>query len=167
LPLFDYGRTQNRIRIEDARFQQTVVLYQDTVLRAAQEVEDGLTGFVKSREAAVFAGAATTAARRSADLAFVQYREGAVDFQRVLDAMRALLEEQTALAQSESDIATNLIALYKALGGGWELHQGQPVIPEAVRTEMEDRTNWHNLLTTPPPSSETTNVENREVPQHE
>jgi hypothetical protein len=122
---------------------------------------------VKSREAAVFAGAATTAARRSADLAFVQYREGAVDFQRVLDAMRALLEEQTALAQSESDIATNLIALYKALGGGWELHQGQPVIPEAVRTEMEDRTNWDNLLTTPPPSSETTNVENREVPQHE
>ena len=153
LPIFDYGRTRNRIRIEDARFQQSIVSYQDTVLRAAQEVEDGLTGYVKSREASVFAQNAADAARRSADLAFVQYREGAVDFQRVIEAMRALLAEENTLARTQSDIAVNLIALYKALGGGWEVHQGQPVIPETVRTEMENRTRWDDLLTEPPPQT--------------
>ena len=164
LPFFDYGRTRNRIRIEDARFQQALVNYQDTVLRAAQEVEDGLTGYVKSRESAVFATNAVDAARRSTELAFVQYREGAVDFQRVLDAMRALLQEENSLAQTQSDIATNLIALYKSLGGGWELNQGQPVIPEATRQQMEARTRWDDLLTTPP-SPEILNDTSREEPK--
>ena len=81
----------------------------------------------------------------------MQYREGAVDFQRVIDAMRSLLQEQISLVQAQSDIATNLIALYKALGGGWELQQDQPFIPEKTRSEMEARTNWGDLLSTPPP----------------
>ena len=162
LPIFDYGRTRNRIRIEDARFQQSIISYQDTVLRAAQEVEDGLTGYVKSREAFGFAQNAADAARRSADIAFVQYREGAVDFQRVLEAMRALLQEENVLAQTRSDIAVNLIALYKALGGGWELHQGQPVISDTVRMEMENRTRWDDLLATEAqPTPEILNDETR------
>jgi outer membrane protein TolC len=78
----------------------------------------------------------------SGDLAFVQYKEGAVDFQRVLDAQRSLLEEQNTLAQTRSAVATNLIALYKALGGGWEMTQGQPYIQERFKDEMKDRTDW-------------------------
>jgi NodT family efflux transporter outer membrane factor (OMF) lipoprotein len=169
LPIFDYGRTRNRIRIEDARFQQSLVAYQDTVLTAAREVEDGMTGYLKSREAAVFAENAATSARRSADLAFVQYREGAVDFQRVLDALRSLLQEQNALAQTQSAIATHLISLYKALGGGWELRQGQPVIPDSMRQEMEIRTRWDDMLSTPPASeaSETSNVSIPESSHHD
>ena len=62
----------------------------------------------------------------------MQYREGAVDYQRVLDAQRSLLQQQNSLAQTRSSVATNLIALYKALGGGWELRQGEPVVPEAI-----------------------------------
>ena len=54
----------------------------------------------------------------------MQYREGAVDYQRVLDAQRSLLQQQNNLAQSRSSVATNLIALYKALGGGWEARAG-------------------------------------------
>jgi NodT family efflux transporter outer membrane factor (OMF) lipoprotein len=162
LPIFDYGRTRNRIRIEDARFQQSLVAYQDAVLRAAQEVEDGLTGYLKSREAAVFAENAAASAQRSTDIAFTQYREGAVDFQRVLDALRSLLQEQNALAETRSAIATELISLYKALGGGWELRQGQPVIPDSMRQEMENRTRWDDLLSSPPPASETSNVNNPE-----
>jgi NodT family efflux transporter outer membrane factor (OMF) lipoprotein len=158
LPVFDYDRTKNNIRVEDARLQQLLVNYESVVLRAQQEAEDGVVGFVRSYQIAAFAQNAATSAQRSSDLAFIQYREGAVDFQRVIDAMRALLQEETTLAQAQSDIATNLISLYKALGGGWELHQDQPVIPERTRTEMENRTNWGDLLSKPP-APETLNTQ--------
>jgi NodT family efflux transporter outer membrane factor (OMF) lipoprotein len=149
-PLFDYGRTKNRVRIEDARYQQSIVSYQNAVLKAAQEVEDGLTGYLRSQEAAVFSQNAARAAARSAELAFIQYREGAVDFQRVLDAQRSLLEEENSVVRTRSSIATNLIAVYKALGGGWELRRGQPVLPESTQVEMSRRTNWGNYLAKPP-----------------
>jgi hypothetical protein len=84
------------------------------------------------------------------DLATTQYREGAVDYQRVLDAQRELLQTQNALVETRSSIATNRIALFKALGGGWEQRQSQPVIPEQMKEEMEKRTNWGNLLSTTP-----------------
>lgn len=160
VPILDYDRTRNRIRIEDARLQELLVSYEDVVLRAQQEAEDGLVGFVKAHEQAAFAQNATTAAQSSVDIAFVQYREGAVDFQRVIDAMRLLLQDEITLAQAQSDIATNLISLYKALGGGWELHKDQPYIPEKARTEMEERTNWGDLLSSPPPP-ETLNTQSR------
>ena len=149
-PLFNYGRIKNNVRIEDARFQQSLVAYQDTVLRAEQEVEDGMVGFLRSQEASVFAQNAADAAQRSVDLAFVQYREGAVDFQRVLDAQRSLLQEQNTLATTRSAVATNLIALYKALGGGWEIRQGQPFINDANQNEMEERTDWGDYFSKSP-----------------
>ena len=160
LPILDYDRTRNNIRIEDARLQQLLVNYRSIVQRAQQEAQDGVVGFVRAHQVAGFARNATTSAQRSTDLAFTQYREGAVDFQRVIEAMRSLLVEETTLAQAQSDIATNLIALYKALGGGWELHQGQPVITERARTEMEQRTSWGDLLQTLPPP-ETLNTQSR------
>jgi NodT family efflux transporter outer membrane factor (OMF) lipoprotein len=150
LPILNYDRTQNSIRVEDARLQQTLVNYEAVVLRAQQEAEDGVTGYVRSHQIAAFAQNTALSAQRSSDLAFIQYREGAIDFQRVLDSMRSLLQEETTLAQAQSDIATNLISLYKALGGGWEARQNQPQIPERTRTDMEKRTNWGDLLQTPP-----------------
>ena len=80
------------------------------------------------------------------DISLLQYREGAVDYQRVLDAERSLLQEQNTLAETHSSIATNLIALYKALGGGWELSDGQPFVAESTQHEMEHRTNWGNYF---------------------
>jgi len=145
-PIFNYGRIKNNVRIQDARFQQSLVSYQDTVLIAAQEVEDAMAGFLKAQETAVFEQNAVNAAQRSVEIAFVQYREGAVDYQRVLDTQRALLQEENNLAQARSSIATNLIALYKALGGGWELRKDQPIIPESTQAEMQNRTNWGRLL---------------------
>ncbi len=160
LPFFDYGRTRNSIRVEDARLQQLLTNYESVVLKAQQEAEDGVTGFVRSHEIAAFAQNAATAAQKSSNLAFVQYREGAVDFQRVIEAMRSLLEQETALAQAQSDIATNLISLYKALGGGWELHQAQSPIADSTRAEMEQRTNWGDLLVKPP-APEIVNTQSR------
>ena len=150
-PFFNYGRLVNGVRVEDARFQQLLVSYRDTVLKAAQEVEDALAGFLNSQQAMVFEQNAATAAARSVELALVQYREGASDYQRVLDAQRSLLDQQQSLAQSSSSASTNLIALYKALGGGWQLQQGQQVVPAETRHQMEARTNWGGVLSSPRP----------------
>ena len=149
-PIFNYGRLENNVRVQDARFQQLLVNYQNTVLKAAQEVEDTLTGFLKAQEAKVFEQNSVNAAKRSVEIALVQYREGAVDYQRVLDTQRALLQEENRLAETRSSIATNLIALYKALGGGWELRQGRPIVAESMQTEMQKRTDWGRLLPPPP-----------------
>lgn len=149
-PIFNYQRIENNVRIQDAVFQQLVVNYQDTVLRAAQEVEDSLTGFLKSHETKMFQENSVAAARRSVEIALAQYREGAVDYQRVIDTQRALLEEETNLARTLSSIDTNLIAAYKALGGGWELRIGQPLLPEGTQSKMQERTNWGGLLPAQP-----------------
>ena len=153
-PVLNYGRITGNVRVQDARFQQSLVQYQNTVLRAAQEVEDGLAGFLRSQEAAVSEQKAVTAAQQSVQLALKQYREGAVDFQRVVDTQRSLLQEQITLARTRSSVVTNLIALYKALGGGWELREGQPVVRDATRAEMQQRTNWGGYLSKPPPPAE-------------
>ena len=100
-PFFNYGRLTNGVRVEDARFQQLLVSYRDTVLKAAQEVEDALAGFLNAQQAMVFEQNAVTAAQRSVELALVQYREGAADYQRVLDAQRSLLQQQNSLAQTQ------------------------------------------------------------------
>ena len=148
-PILQYGRTKNRIRVQDALFQQTLVSYHNVVLKAAQEVEDALVGYLKSREALVSGQKAVDAARRSVDLAVSQYREGAVDYQRVLDAQRVLLQVENDLTESQSSIATNRIALYKALGGGWETRIDQPILPENILNQMKDRTDWGDMLSTP------------------
>jgi len=158
VPFFNYGRLLNGVRVEDARFQQSLVAYRETVLKASQEVEDALVGFLSAQQAAELEQNAITAAQRSVQLAIVQYREGASDFQRVLDAQRSLRQEQNTLAQSSSAVATNLIALYKALGGGWELRQGQPIVPEQTQQEMEARTNWGRVLTSPRPPETSTSA---------
>jgi outer membrane protein TolC len=148
-PFLNYGRIKNRVRVEDARFQQSLVEYRNTVLKAAQEVEDALAGFLNAQQAMTFELGATKAAQRSVEIALVEYREGAADYLRVLDAQRELLQQQNSLAETSSSIATNLIALYKALGGGWELRQGQPIVPEETKQEMSRRTDWGDELSRP------------------
>jgi NodT family efflux transporter outer membrane factor (OMF) lipoprotein len=150
LPLFNYPKILNNVRVEDARYQQTLLDYQQTVFRAAQEVEDGIVGFTREEEAVVFATNAVTAAQSAVKLALIQYREGAVDYQRVLDSERVLLQTQNTLARTQSSVVTNLVALYKALGGGWEYRAGEPVVADSVRKDMQQRTNWGRYFDKPP-----------------
>jgi outer membrane protein TolC len=146
----NYGRIKNQVRVEDARFQQVITTYQNSVLSASQEVEDGIVGFVKALEATSIQQQAVIAARRSAELSLIQYREGAVDYQRVLLADQTALEQDNNLVSLRSSAATNAISLYKALGGGWEMSLGQPFVPDDIRIEMQKRTNWGNLFSTQP-----------------
>ena len=146
----DFGRIKNRMRVEDARFQQALTTYQNSVLKASQEVDDSIVGFIKTLDATSAQQNAVTSARRSVELASLQYREGAIDYQRVLDSQRTLLQEENNLVSLRSNAATNVVSLYKALGGGWEMSVGQPFVPDAIRTEMENRTNWGDLFSTQP-----------------
>jgi NodT family efflux transporter outer membrane factor (OMF) lipoprotein len=148
-PFLNYGRISNSVRVQDARFQQLLVEYRDSVLRAAQEVEDAIAGFINAQKALVFEDGSVAAARRSVEISLAAYREGAVDFQRVLDAQRELLERQNSLVDTRASVATNLIALYKALGGGWESSEGKPTLPVELQVEMEERTSWGDLLPQP------------------
>ena len=90
-----------------------------------------------------------TAAQNAVKISLVQYREGSVDYQRVLDAQRTLLESQNKLTDTRSSAATSLIALYKALGGGWELRKEDAVVTESAKREMQNRTNWGGYLSNP------------------
>ncbi len=145
--LFNYGRIANNVRLQDARFQELLLNYQDTVLRAQQEVEDGLVEFLRGQERVVLLTQAVVAARRSLELALIQYREGATDFTTVLTALQALLGQEDLLAESLGDVPLGLIAVYRALGGGWEIREGKAFISTEVRQEMESRTDWGGLLT--------------------
>jgi NodT family efflux transporter outer membrane factor (OMF) lipoprotein len=144
--LFNYGRITNRVRVADARFQELVANYENTVIEAAQEAEDSMVSFLRSQDAVGFLADAVKASKRSVDLSMIQYREGLVDYQRVLDTQRFLSAQQDALVTTAGDVDLSLVALYKSLGGGWELRKGKEFVPEAIRAQMQSRTNWGKLL---------------------
>jgi NodT family efflux transporter outer membrane factor (OMF) lipoprotein len=144
--ILNYGRLTNQVRVQDARFQQLLLTYQNAVLKAQQEVEDALTAFLQSQARARSLAESVDAARRSFDLAVLQYRGGTTDFTTVLTAQQALLNEQDSLAVTLGDISRGLVSIYRALGGGWQLREGQDFVPASVKSEMAQRTNWGRLL---------------------
>jgi hypothetical protein len=89
-----------------------------------------------------------TAATRSVELSMIQYGEGLVDYQRVLDAQRFQAQEQDLLTFTQGSVLFNLIDTYKALGGGWESRVGKDFVPEEIKREMEERTDWGKMLST-------------------
>ena len=147
--IFNYGRIKNNVRIQDARFEQAVTAYQNAALAAAREVQDGLQGFLRTQEQVGYLERAVEASSIAAGLALVQYREGVADYTRVLNAQSALLQQQDALTSARGQVVSNLVATYKALGGGWQLREGNNYLGQDVIDTMEQRTDWGELLTTP------------------
>ena len=151
----DYGRLSNQVLVQDALFQQIYEQYQDTVLGAARELDDAAASFANGRIQIDILRDSVQAARRSVDIALVQYREGLVDFQRVLDSQRALFSQQEALVATQGGILQSLITVYKALGGGWHAGRTRPVVDDATAATMGLRRDWKNLLQAPlPPPAE-------------
>lgn len=144
--LFHYGRLKNEVRVQDARYQQTLLAYQNTVLNAAREVEDALGTLSKTVIQARFLLKSIETSQKSTELSMLQYQEGLADYQRVLDATRSLTTKQDQYAQTQGEIATSVVALYKAFGGGWQLKDRASVIPEEMQREMSKRTDWGTQL---------------------
>ena len=117
--IFDGLRNLNRIAAQEAATHQAYVLYERTLLLALGEVESAMVSYKYEQARRDALARATEAAQRSVELAETLYRDGLTDFQNVLDAQRSLAGLENALAQSRGQVAVNLVALYKALGGGW------------------------------------------------
>lgn len=122
--ILNYGRLVNNVRVQDARFQQLAYAYQNQVLDAGREVEDGIVVFLRSREQAAHLDASVVAASRTVEITTDQYNEGLVDFTAVYLFQSTLTEQQDQLAVAQGDVALGLIAVYRALGGGWQIRLG-------------------------------------------
>lgn len=117
--LFDGGRVRSLIDVEQARTRQALVAYERTLLFAFEEVENSLVAYSLEGRRRDLLAEAVAASERAVELVDTQYRAGLTDFQNVLDAQRFLFQQQDLLASSQGQVIQNLIALYKALGGGW------------------------------------------------
>jgi NodT family efflux transporter outer membrane factor (OMF) lipoprotein len=160
--VFNYGRLENNVRIQDARFQELLIAYQNAVLAAQQDVEDSLVAYLRAEDRADSLAASVEAARKSLDYALQQYRGGITDFTTVVVAEQALLTEQDAFAANLGTISTSLVSVYRALGGGWQAWEGKDPVPEDVRQVMARRTNWGDLLL---PVRGTPDDEERRLPE--
>jgi hypothetical protein len=157
--IFNYGQISNQVRTQDALLQETLTDYQNTVLTAQREVEDGLIAFLKNQDAADYLAQSTAAAQRSLNLATIQYREGIADFTTVLTAEQSLLSQQDSFATTLGDIASSLVNVYRALGGGWQIREGQDFVPAPIKEAMARRTHWGDLLEPMPvPAERATNL---------
>jgi NodT family efflux transporter outer membrane factor (OMF) lipoprotein len=144
-PFLNYGRIKNNIRVQDARLQQTLVNYRETALQAAREAEDAIAGFIGARAQSAILVETVVSAKRSNELSTLRYREGFSDYQRVLDAQQALFSQQQRYVAAQGDVVSSLIALYKALGSGWQ-GRSEPRVDEHTLDTMRQRTDWGNLL---------------------
>ncbi|MEM8884546.1 MAG: efflux transporter outer membrane subunit [Planctomycetota bacterium] len=118
--LFAGGRIKSNIALQEARTEEALKLYERTVLLAIEEIEGSINRYEQEQQRRDALEFAVEAAQRSVTLSTDLYRQGLVDFQRVLDAQRSLFQFQDSAAQSRGFVSNNLVSLYKALGGGWE-----------------------------------------------
>ena len=144
--ILNYGRIRNLTRGEDVRFQQLIVHYQNTVLKAASEVEDATASFTAAQEEVAVLEDGVDASERAVEIAMTQYRDGVADYTRVLDSQRFLVLQQDRVAQARGKIAASLVAVYKALGGGWQQRDLDALVSPDIRESMSERTNWGSLL---------------------
>ena len=145
----NYGRIRNNVRVQDAKFQETLLNYENTVLTAYSEVENALTGFLRSKEEAVFLRRSVASAREAVTEVGAQYDDGTASYNRVVDAQRSLYLAEARLIAADANVLTNLIAVYKGLGGGWAPDNVKGLISDKTREQMTDRTRWGELLAKP------------------
>jgi NodT family efflux transporter outer membrane factor (OMF) lipoprotein len=125
--LLNYGRIANNIKYQKAKFQEVVATYQNQVLTAAEEVENGLIMYLKAHEEVKYLTEAVSEAKKALRIGMEEFKAGRVDFNRVAVLEQNLVQQDTLLAQARGDVDLGLIQVYRALGGGWQMRcQGCP-----------------------------------------
>ena len=119
-PALDLGSAHARLRAARARDDAALANYDQTVLRALEDLENALVAYRQQQAQLKSLTDQAAASRRAAELARIQYREGGIDFLVLLDAERTLLAAEDALSVAETGVNTDVVAIYKALGGGWK-----------------------------------------------
>jgi NodT family efflux transporter outer membrane factor (OMF) lipoprotein len=125
--VFDMGRLRSNRAQQEALQEQAIMTYQKAVLTALQEVEGALIALSKEQEHRKALVDAVAFNRKAVDLSIKLYTEGQTDFLNVLQTQRALFTTEDALTQSTQTVSTNLVALYKALGGGWGVKEAEQI----------------------------------------
>jgi NodT family efflux transporter outer membrane factor (OMF) lipoprotein len=130
--LFDGGRIRNQINAEDARTEQALAQYENTVLQALEDVENAAVAYAEEIQRREALRRSVEAAKQSVQLVNVLYKSGLTDFQNVLDMERSLAEQDDLYVQSVGFVTQNLVQIYRALGGGWEPD------PPVLEVEIQD-----------------------------
>jgi len=129
--IFDAGAIRRNIDIQSALQEQYLIAYESAVLVALEEAENAISAYAREQQKRQSLAEAARSAQAAAELAGIKYRAGLTDFTTVLEADRSLLTFRDQLAQSDGAVVTNLVKLYKALGGGWT-----PLIPAEKETSV-------------------------------
>jgi NodT family efflux transporter outer membrane factor (OMF) lipoprotein len=135
--ILNYGRLRNNVLYQDALLKDLIVGYQATVLQASQDVENGIVTFLRSQVQAKLLQESVQAADMAVNIVILQYKTGAVDFNRYATIESALVTQQDLMAQAEGQIAQGLVEVYRAMGGGWEIRCPAP--PPAPPNPYEAR----------------------------
>ncbi len=118
--IFDAGRIRANIRVQNAREEEALTQYEQTVLTSLEEVENALTAYAQEIVHRQSLSRAVQSSQQALEIADQLYRNGLADYLSVLESQRSLYQNQDALAQSDRTVAVDVVSLYKALGGGWE-----------------------------------------------
>ncbi len=145
-PLLNYGQITNAVRMQDAAFQLALLNYLNLILKAQQEVQDNITLYIETTKTEQFLTKANRSSIKATQLTLIRYKEGESDYTTVLTAEQQQLRVQTSLVNAEGDVPLALIALYRTLGGGWQIRKGNDIVPKQIKEEMAARTNWGTLL---------------------
>src|SRR5215469_4082016 len=144
--ILNYGQITNNVRVQDAKLQQLLVDYKNTVLKAQKEVEDGLATFQHSQSQVADLRRSVAAANAALRIAITEYNLGTRDFTTVLTAEQNLYTAENDLVVASGNVSSGLTAVFRALGGGWQIRGDNEFVPPAVRDEMRARTNWGDVL---------------------
>jgi NodT family efflux transporter outer membrane factor (OMF) lipoprotein len=137
--LFNYGRIENNVRLQDARLQQAIEGYQLTVLAAASEIDSAAISVVKTKDQQALLADALQAAERSLALSTKRYQEGYSDFQRVLTAQQSRAARSASYVANQGAHISSVISFYKALGGGWQPADSDDLIPGVQGRQNDER----------------------------
>ena len=148
--ILNYGRLQSNVRLQDALFQQLLMDYQNTVLQAQGDVENSIVAYIKSFDQLAAYERAAAASQKSVAASTRQYDNGLIDFNTVISTLSADTEQQQLLVSARGEVATNLVQVYRSLGGGWQIRDNQDpvdVLPETMKEQMRERTGaWEGVL---------------------
>mgnify|MGYP001828754497 CR=1 FL=1 len=147
-PFLNYDRLKNNVRVQDARLQQALIAYRETVIQAAREVEDAMVALDGAIRQDMLLREAVANAQRSTEVAQLRFNEGLSDYQRLLDAQQALFIQQGRYVANKSAVVGNFIAIYLALGGGWQLRYETDLIDTDTSSALSERTNWGDVIET-------------------
>ena len=144
--IFQYGRIKNQVRLQDALFQESLTNYNKKVLTAVGEVSNAMNGYKLNQEQLIQNTLAIKATIRAFDISMTQYDNGMVTYQRLLSTVEQLIRNEDSYAQIKGSIALQVVQLYKALGGGWQMSSGNTYVNEDDVKQMSERSDWGEYL---------------------